>query len=121
LALFVGQSPNERELESITLEENKWYLACAPAELSKKFGWKFNTNKWTKSLLFFGKVGAWNVSKMEDFSIPNISNVDSKQNSHQTKREQQLAGGCFQCYQLLDDQEIADKSNTILEYPGLAA
>jgi len=31
------------------------------------FGWKSNTNKWDKVLLFFGKKGVWERSKMEDF------------------------------------------------------
>jgi DNA-binding transcriptional LysR family regulator len=121
LALLSVNLPNEEKFESITLEENKWYLACAP-ELAGKFRVEINANNWEKIPFILREKGSGTRSKMEDFFKSRNINVDSKLElaTNEAVKQAIMAGlGASILSNFSMSQEIADNRITILQYPGL--
>jgi DNA-binding transcriptional LysR family regulator len=121
LALISVNLPNEEKFDSITLEENKWYLACAP-ELEEKFREEINANNWEKIPFILREKGSGTRSKMEDFFKSRNINAESKLElaTNEAVKQAIMAGlGASILSNFSMSQEIADNRITILQYPGL--
>jgi len=120
LALISVNLPNDENIESITLEENKWYLACSP-DLLEKYQKEINQNNWDKVPFILREKGSGTRSKMEDFFKSRNINADSKMElaTNEAVKQAIMAGlGASILSNFSMSQEIEDKRIAILKYPG---
>lgn len=121
LALISVSPPSDLSFDSITLEENKWYLACAP-ELAEKFQTQIDANNWSKVPFILREKGSGTRLKMEEFFKSRNIKVDSKMElaTNEAVKQAVMAGlGASILSNFSMSQEIEDRRITLLKYPDL--
>jgi DNA-binding transcriptional LysR family regulator len=121
LALISVSPPSDLAFDSITLEENKWYLACAP-ELAEKFQIQIDANNWSKVPFILREKGSGTRLKMEEFFKSRNIKVDSKMElaTNEAVKQAVMAGlGASILSNFSMSQEIEDRRITLLKYPDL--
>jgi DNA-binding transcriptional LysR family regulator len=121
LALISVSPPSDLAFDSITLEENKWYLACAP-ELAEKFQTQIDANNWSKVPFILREKGSGTRLKMEEFFNSRNIKVDSKMElaTNEAVKQAVMAGlGASILSNFSMSQEIEDQRITLLKYPDL--
>lgn len=121
LALISVSPPSDLAFDSITLEENKWYLACAP-ELAEKFQTQIDANNWSKVPFILREKGSGTRLKMEEFFKSRNIKVDSKMElaTNEAVKQAVMAGlGASILSNFSMSQEIEDRRITLLKYPDL--
>ena len=121
LALISVSPPNDLSFDSITLEENKWYLACAP-EHAEKFQAEIALNNWEKIPFILREKGSGTRVKMEEFFNERDIKVNSKLElaTNEAVKQAVMAGlGASILSNFSMSQEIEDNRITLLKYPEL--
>ncbi len=121
LALISVSPPDDLAFDSIALEENKWYLACAP-EVADKFQKEIDQNNWKKIPFILREKGSGTRVKMEEFFISRDIKVNSKLElaTNEAVKQAVMAGlGVSILSNFSMSQEIEDKRITLLSYPNL--
>ena len=121
LALISVSPPSDLAFDSITLEENKWYLACAP-DLAEKFQAQIDANNWSKVPFILREKGSGTRLKMEEFFNSRNIKVDSKMElaTNEAVKQAVMAGlGASVLSNFSMSQEIEDHRITLLKYPDL--
>jgi DNA-binding transcriptional LysR family regulator len=121
LALISVSPPSDLAFDSITLEENKWYLACAP-ELAEKFQAQIDADNWSKVPFILREKGSGTRLKMEEFFNSRNIKVDSKMElaTNEAVKQAVMAGlGASILSNFSMSQEIKDHRITLLKYPDL--
>jgi DNA-binding transcriptional LysR family regulator len=121
LALISVSPPSDLAFDSITLEENKWYLACAPG-LAEKFQTQIDANNWSKVPFILREKGSGTRLKMEEFFKSRNIKVDSKMElaTNEAVKQAVMAGlGASILSNFSMSQEIEDRRITLLKYPDL--
>jgi DNA-binding transcriptional LysR family regulator len=121
LALISVSPPSDLLFDSITLEENKWYLACAP-DLAEKFQAQIDANNWSKVPFILREKGSGTRLKMEEFFNSRNIKVDSKMElaTNEAVKQAVMAGlGASVLSNFSMSQEIEDHRITLLKYPDL--
>jgi DNA-binding transcriptional LysR family regulator len=121
LALISVSPPSDLAFDSITLEENKWYLACAP-DLAEKFQAQIDANNWSKVPFILREKGSGTRLKMEEFFNSRNIKVHSKMElaTNEAVKQAVMAGlGASVLSNFSMSQEIEDHRITLLKYPDL--
>lgn len=118
---LVSLWPDELDLESIQLAENKWYLTCAPEKKSlyEKY---ISEEAWTKIPFILREKGSGTRTMMEKFFTERDIHVESKLElaTNEAVKQAVMAGlGASILSNFSMAQEIKDGRVAILEYPGL--
>lgn len=118
---LVSMIPEELDLDSIILAENKWYLACSP-ENAETYRTEIEKGNWDKIPFVLREKGSGTRVMMEKFFIEKEFTVNSKMDlsTNEAVKQAVMAGlGASLLSSFSMTQEIIDKRITILEYPGL--
>lgn len=118
---LVSMVPEELDLDSIILTENKWYLACAP-ENADLYRAEIEKGNWDKIPFVLREKGSGTRVMMEKFFMEKEFTVNSKMDlsTNEAVKQAVMAGlGASLLSNFSMTQEIIDKRITILEYPGL--
>ena len=118
---LVSLVPEELDLDSIILTENKWYLACAPenADLHRT---EIEKGNWEKIPFVLREKGSGTRVMMEKFFMEKEFTVNSKMDfsTNEAVKQAVMAGlGASLLSNFSMTQEIIDKRISILECPGL--
>lgn len=112
--------PEDLDLESITIAENNWYLACAPekAELYQK---EIENGNWSKVPMILREKGSGTRTMMEKFFYDRDIHIESKMElaTNEAVKQAVMAGlGASVLSNFSMTQELKDKRLALLSYPG---
>ena len=118
---LVSLWPDELDLESIQLAENKWYLTCAPEKKSLYEAY-ISDEAWHKIPFILREKGSGTRTMMEKFFTERDIHVESKLElaTNEAVKQAVMAGlGASILSNFSMAQEIKDGRVAILDYPGL--
>lgn len=118
---LVSVWPEDMDLESITIAENKWYLACAP-EKKEHYQKDINQGNWHKIPFILREKGSGTRTKMESFFNEKDIKFESKLElaTNEAVKQAVMAGLGVSVLSIFSmHQEINDKRIEILKFEGL--
>ncbi len=118
---LVSLWPEELDLESIHLAENKWYLACSP-EKKEAYASAIREGKWGKVPFLLREKGSGTRTMMEKFFQERDIHVESNLElaTNEAVKQAVMAGlGASLLSNFSMAQEIKEGRISLLELPGL--
>lgn len=118
---LVSLWPEELDLESIHLAENKWYLACSP-EKKEAYASAIQEGKWGKVPFLLREKGSGTRTMMEKFFQERDIHVESNLElaTNEAVKQAVMAGlGASLLSNFSMAQEIKEGRISLLELPGL--
>lgn len=118
---LVSLWPDDLDLESIQLAENRWYLACSP-EKKSSYEKHIQSEEWSKVPFVLREKGSGTRTMMEKFFSERDIHVESKLElaTNEAVKQAVMAGlGASILSNFSMAQEIKDGRISLLEYPGL--
>ena len=118
---LVSLWPEELDLESIQLAENKWYLACSP-EKKEAYSSAIQEGKWGKVPFLLREKGSGTRTMMEKFFQERDIHVESNLElaTNEAVKQAVMAGlGASLLSNFSMAQEIKEGRISLLELPGL--
>jgi DNA-binding transcriptional LysR family regulator len=118
---LVSLWPDELDLESIQLAENKWYLACSP-EKKETYTAAIKEGKWEKVPFLVREKGSGTRTMMEKFFLERDIHVESNLElaTNEAVKQAVMAGlGASLLSNFSMAQEIKEGRISLLELPGL--
>jgi len=118
---LVSLWPDELDLESIQLAENKWYLACSP-EKKETYTAAIKEGKWEKVPFLVREKGSGTRTMMEKFFQERDIHVESNLElaTNEAVKQAVMAGlGASLLSNFSMAQEIKEGRISLLELPGL--
>lgn len=118
---LVSLWPDELDLESIQLVENKWYLACSP-EKKETYTAAIKEGKWEKVPFLVREKGSGTRTMMEKFFQERDIHVESNLElaTNEAVKQAVMAGlGASLLSNFSMAQEIKEGRISLLELPGL--
>ncbi len=118
---LVSLWPEDLDLESIQLAENKWYLTCAP-EKKSSYERFINQGDWSKMPFVLREKGSGTRTIMEKFFAERNIQVESKMElaTNEAVKQAVMAGlGASILSNFSMAQEIKEGRIALLEYQGL--
>jgi LysR family transcriptional regulator, low CO2-responsive transcriptional regulator len=118
---LVSLWPEELDLESIHLAENKWYLACSP-EKKEAYASVIQEGKWGKVPFLLREKGSGTRTMMEKFFQERDIHVESNLElaTNEAVKQAVMAGlGASLLSNFSMAQEIKEGRISLLELPGL--
>ena len=118
---LVSLWPEELDLESIKLAENKWYLACSP-EKKEAYSSAIQEGKWGKVPFLLREKGSGTRTMMEKFFQERDIHVESNLElaTNEAVKQAVMAGlGASLLSNFSMAQEIKEGRISLLELPGL--
>ncbi|HAH36844.1 MULTISPECIES: LysR family transcriptional regulator [unclassified Algoriphagus] len=118
---LVSIAPDEMNLESIVIAENKWYLACSPKK-AEEYQKLISENKWDKIPFILRESGSGTRVMMEKFFHDRDINTNSKMElaTNEAVKQAIMAGlgaSILSSYSMVN--EIKEKRIHILKFEGL--
>lgn len=118
---LVSILPDDLNLESISIAENNWYLACAfdKIDFYKK---EIEKENWTKVPMILREKGSGTRTTMEKFFTDREIVIESKMElaTNEAVKQAVMAGlGVSVLSNFSMTQELKDKRLAIIPYPGL--
>lgn len=113
--------PDDLDLESISIAENNWYLACAFDKIDY-FKKEIEKENWTKVPMILREKGSGTRTQMEKFFSERDIAIESKMElaTNEAVKQAVMAGlGVSVLSNFSMTQELKDKRLSIIPYPGL--
>lgn len=117
---LVSLWPDDLDLESISIAENNWYLACAYDKLDF-FKKEIEQENWSKIPMILREKGSGTRTMMEKFFGDRDIHVESKMElaTNEAVKQAVMAGlGASVLSNFSMTQELIDKRLAIIPYPG---
>jgi DNA-binding transcriptional LysR family regulator len=112
--------PDDIDLESISIAENNWYLACAFDKIDY-FKKEIEKENWTKVPMILREKGSGTRTQMEKFFFERDIAIESKMElaTNEAVKQAVMAGlGVSVLSNFSMTQELKDKRLSIIPYPG---
>ncbi|RIW14007.1 LysR family transcriptional regulator [Algoriphagus lacus] len=117
---LVSLWPEDLDLESISIAENNWYLACAYDKVDF-FKREIEKENWSKIPMILREKGSGTRTMMEKFFFDRDIHVESKMElaTNEAVKQAVMAGlGASVLSNFSMTQELKDKRLAIIPYPG---